>query len=121
MNMGVVYTEGWVHGQLPRSCLDDALACHVASKDIWRQRGETERELRVWNNMGATYKAMERLDEALDAYRTALLKFGWDLAKGGMVERAELLSGRLWAGPSESGWAVECRLPMITTPPPSGP
>jgi len=35
----------------------------------------------------------------------------------GMRERAELLSGTLSAGPGDSGWTVECRLPIAPTGP----
>ncbi|MBV9280131.1 MAG: CHAT domain-containing protein [Chloroflexi bacterium] len=71
-NRGIACTEGWMKGQLPRSALDDALACHLRSKDISQRCGETELGARAWNNIGAVYKEMGRLDEALAAYRSAL-------------------------------------------------
>jgi signal transduction histidine kinase len=52
---------------------------------------------------------------------------GTGLGLGGMRERAALLGGRLRAGPTESGWLVECELPgdaragAATAAPASGP
>lgn len=71
-NRGIVCTEGWMKGLLPRTALEDALTCHTRSRDISQQCGETDLGTRAWNNIGIVYKELGRLDEALAAYRAAL-------------------------------------------------
>lgn len=71
-NRGIVSTEGWVQGQLPRTALEEALGHHIKCRDIAQELQEPALELQAWNNIGTVYKAMDRLDDALAAYRAAL-------------------------------------------------
>lgn len=72
MNRGNTCAQGYMQGHLAAGALDDALGFHAQSRNILHLRGQTDLELRAWNNMGAVYKIMGRLDDALAAYRTAL-------------------------------------------------
>ncbi|MEU9900048.1 tetratricopeptide repeat protein, partial [Streptomyces phaeochromogenes] len=51
---------------------DEALHAHQTARNHFQQTGDTHNEAQAWNNLGTTYRALNRFDEAITAGQRAV-------------------------------------------------